>query len=151
MTARTVRHLGTTVGICLAAASAAAHHSHPIFYDACRTVTITGRVLSAEWKDPHTLVVVRTDDGAAYTVDWNSLSGLTHNGILAAARAALVPEARVTVTGHPIRSSAEIRTFSPEYRYEVNPRTIDPTLIRRVDAGWNWSRAVQNSPDCKNK
>lgn len=40
----------------------------------------------------------------------------------------------------PIRSSTEIRTHFPDYTHEVNPNTVDPTLLRRVDDNWSWAR-----------
>jgi hypothetical protein len=56
-----------------AASTALAHHSHPIFYDQCKKVTIEGRVESAQWKNPHVLIVLRKDDGTTYTAEWTSL------------------------------------------------------------------------------
>jgi hypothetical protein len=47
---------------------------------------------------------------------------------------------RIAVTGQPIRSSAQIREYLPDYTHEVNPNTVDPTLIRRVDDSWSWAR-----------
>jgi hypothetical protein len=142
-----VIHLATACYLC-AASSAFAHHSHPYFYDQCKRVAVEGRVESVQWKDPHTLIVVRLDDGAAYTVDWNSLSSMTTRGMLGPAQAALVPGARIAVTGAPIRSAAEIRTFFPEFKYEVSPNVIDPTLIRRVGDSWSWSRTpADRMPD----
>src|SRR6266496_3608821 len=97
--------------ICLAtvASSASAHHSHPYFYDQCESITIEGRVESVVFKDPHTVIVLRLDDGTAYTVDWAGLRGLTRDGILDSAKEALVFDARVVVTGNPIRDVAQIR------------------------------------------
>lgn len=126
---------------CLCAVSATdAHHSHPYFYDWCKSITIEGRVDSVQWRDPHTLIVLTRDDGSAYTVDWNPASRLTARGDLGPAKAALETGARITVTGNPIRSLEEIRTFFPDYKYEVNPNTIDPALIRRADDSWSWTR-----------
>jgi hypothetical protein len=152
MKLRAVIHLATALGICTAASSAHAHHSHPYFYDACKSVAIEGRVDSVQWKDPHTVIVLRLDDGTAYTVDWNALSALTNNGIAGPAKAALVFGARIAVTGNPIRSTAQIREHFPDFKNDVNPRTVDPTLIRRVGDSWNWARRpAQNPPDCKEK
>jgi hypothetical protein len=129
------------MALCLYAVPAAhAHHSHPNFYDQCRTITIEGRVDSVRWMDPHTLVVLRLDDGTAHTVDWNPLSRLTNTGAVGPAKAALVSGARIRVAGNPIRTSAEIRKFFPDYTYEVTPNTVDPALIRRVDDSWTWTR-----------
>ena len=53
--------------------SAFAHHSHPLTYSWCKSVTVEGRVESVEYKNPHSILVVSHDDGTAYTVDWSSL------------------------------------------------------------------------------
>ena len=71
--------LATAICVATAASTALAHHSHPFFYDVCKTVTIEGRVERVEFKDPHTLVFLKLDDGTAYTVDWAGLRGLTRN------------------------------------------------------------------------
>jgi hypothetical protein len=122
-----------------------AHHSHPLFYDWCKSVTVEGRVESVEYKNPHSIMVVRQDDGTAYTVDWNSLDGLTRNRVLESAKAALTFGARVSVTGAPIRTTAEIRGFFPDLKGEVSPRTIDPWVIRRVGDPFSW--ALPQLPD----
>jgi hypothetical protein len=129
-----------------------AHHSHPYTYDWCKTVTVEGRVESVDWKDPHTLVFVRPDDGGAiYIVDWVSLGGLTNKRLIAQAQAALVPGARIAVTAAPIRSLAEIRAKFPDYNYEVNPRTLDPRTIGVGDS-FNWSLPPgTNAVDCTGK
>ena len=123
-----------------AVSSAGAHHSHPYFYDQCRTVTIEGRVESVRWVDPHISIVVRLDDGTAHTIDWIGLRSLANRGNIAPAEAALAAGARIAVAGSPIRSSAEIRKYFPDYTHEVNPNTIDPTLIRLLDGSWTWAR-----------
>jgi hypothetical protein len=146
-----VIHLATAVWTC-AASSAYAHHSHPYFYDQCKSVTIEGRVESVQWKDPHSIIVLRLDDGMAYTVDWNALSALTRDGVIGPATTAVVQGSRITVTGNPIRSSAQIREHFPDFTYEVNPNTVDPMLIRRVDDSWSWAaRRGQGLPDCGRK
>ena len=137
---------------CMAASAAYAHHSHPYFYDQCKTATIEGRVERVEWKNPHTWIVVGMDDGTTYTVDWNSLSALTRDGVLGSAQQALVSGARVAVTGNPIRDAAQIREHFPDFKSDVNPRTVDPISIRRVDNSFNWARRPSaNPPDCSRK
>ena len=134
------------------ASSASAHHSHPYFYDQCKSITIEGRVESVQWKDPHTLIVVRLDEGTAYTVDWTGLSGLTNNKTIGPAKEALVYGARVAVTGNPIRTTAEIRQHFPDFTSDVNPRTIDPRLIRRVGDSFSWALPPSpNPPNCNGK
>jgi hypothetical protein len=101
--------LTTAVCLCTAASSAYAHHSHPYFYDECNSITIEGRVERVEFKDPHTRIVLRLDDGTAYTVDWAPLSRLTNDRIIGPAKEALVFGARVVVTGNRLRDAAPDR------------------------------------------
>ena len=144
--------LATTICIGAAGSSALAHHSHPFFYDACKMVTVEGRVDSVQFKDPHTLIVLKTDEGTAYTVDWNSLSALERDGVLGPAKAALVFGARIVVTGARIRTTAEIREHFPDFTSVVNPNTLAPTLIRRMGDSFSWAmRPPQNPPDCTRK
>jgi len=128
------------------APSAYAHHSHPYFYDECQSVTIEGRIERVEFKDPHTRVVLRLADGAAYTVDWAGLRGLTRDGIIGPAKAALVFGARVVVAGNRIRSAAQIREHFPDFTSEVNPNTIDPSSIRRADDSFRWAMPARTNP-----
>jgi len=141
--------LATAIYIAAPTSSALAHHSHPYFYDVCKTVTVEGLVDRVEFKDPHTLIFLKTDEGTAYTVDWAGLRGLTNNNWLGPAKDSLVFGARIAVTGARIRSTAEIREHFPEFTSVVNPNTLDPALIRRVDNSWSW--ALPNPPVCKGK
>jgi hypothetical protein len=61
------RGVGTlAAALYLATASPAfAHHSHPLTYDWCKSITVEGRVESVEYKNPHSIIVVRQDDGTA--------------------------------------------------------------------------------------
>jgi len=144
--------LAVIVYVATLASSVYAHHSHPYFYDECKSITIEGRVERVEFKDPHTWIVLRLDDGTAYTVDWAPLSQLTNERIIGPAKEALVFGARVSVTGNRIRSAAQIREHFPEFPSEVNPRTLDPKSIRRVDDRFNWAqRPGVSPPDCGRK
>ena len=134
--------------------SAYAHHSHPYFYDECKrkSVTIEGRVERVEFKDPHTWIVLRLDDGTAYAVDWAPLSRLTNERIIGPAKAALVFGSRVVVTGNPIRTTAQIREHFPDFTSVVNPNTVDPRSIRSVGASFSWALAPSpNPPNCDGK
>ena len=142
--------LATALFIATATSSALAHHNHVAYYDQCRSVTIEGRVESAQFTDPHVTIVLRLDDGTAYTVDWMTPNNLSRNLILEPARKALAPGARVSVAGTPIRTAAEIRGYLPDFTREVDPRTIDARLIRVADS-FNWSRPPQNPELCKDK
>ena len=131
--------LAVIVYVATLASSAYAHHSHPYFYDECKSITIEGRVERVEFKDPHTWIVLRLDDGTAYTVDWAGLSQLTNTRIIGPAKEALVFGARVAVTGNRIRPLAQIREHFPDFTSEVNPNTVDPISI---GAGGSFSWAL---------
>jgi hypothetical protein len=118
-------------------ASAYAHHSH--FYDECKSVAIEGRVERIDFKNPHNLIVLRLDDGTAYTVDWLSVSRLTSGGIMGAAKAAVVSGARVAVTGYLIRDATELRKVAPNFKGAVNPNTVEARSLRRVDDSFTWA------------
>ena len=137
--------LAVTIYIAIASA-AYAHHSHPYFYDQCKSITIEGRVERVEFKDPHTWIFLRLDNGTAYTVDWAPLSRLTKDSTIGPAKEALVSGARVVVTGNPIRTTAQIREHFPDFTRVVNPNTVDPRSIRRVDGSFNWALSPSPSP-----
>ena len=140
--------LAATICLATAASSASAHHSHPYFYDQCKSVTIEGRVESVQFKDPHTIIMLRLDDGTAYTVDWAGLRGLTNNGILGPAKEALVFGARIVVTGNPIRDVTQIREHFSDIK-SVNPSTVDPRSIRGVGDDFSWALSPSpNPPNC---
>jgi hypothetical protein len=137
--------LATAICICTAS-SAQAHHSHPLFYDQCKKVTIEGRVESAEWKNPHVLIVFKMDDGTTYTAEWTSLQELTNSSVTGPAQAALVAGARVVVIGNPLRDPAQIHASFPTMKDISNTNIVDVIQIRRLDDTWSWSRT---SPECK--
>jgi hypothetical protein len=144
----------TAAFLCAAtlAPSAYAHHSHPYFYDECKSVTIEGRVEKVEFKDPHTSIVLRLDDGAAYTIDWAPLSRLTSQGVIGPAKESLVTGARIVVTGNRIRTAAQIREHFPDFTSDVNPNTLDPAAIRSVGGSFSWALPARtNPPNCAGK
>ena len=140
--------LATAVSLCTAEPFVYAHHSHPYFYDECRSLTIEGRVERVEFKAPHSVIVLRADDGTAYTVDWAPLWRLTTDRIIGPAKQALVFGARVVLTGNRIRPAAQIQQHFPNFSSDVNPNTVDPTSIR---AGDSFSWALEAPPQCAGK
>ena len=142
---RNLIHLAAAISIFTASAEYA-HHSHPLFYDQCKKVTIEGRVESAQWKNPHVLIVLKMDDGTTYTAEWASLQGLTNSGVAGSAQAALMAGARVVVTGNPLRDPAQIRASFPGIKDISNTKIVDVIQIRRMDDSWSWA---QTPPPCK--
>jgi hypothetical protein len=143
--------LAAALYLAMTASSALAHHSHLYFYDQCESVTIEGRVDSVQFTDPHAKIVIRLDDGTTYTIDWMTPNNLRRNLILDPAKKALAPGARVSVMGAPIRTASEIRGYLPDFTRQVNPSTIDATLIRLVDDSFSWARPPQNPELCKDR
>ena len=142
--------LAAAIGLCTAAFPAHAHHSHPIFYDQCKTVTVEGRIERVEWKNPHIQIYLTLDDGTGYRVEWTSLQGLTNNGIAGPSQEALRFGARVVATGNPPREGAYVRSKFPSLEdYTPDPKSIDPLLIRRADDTWSWK--VRDPADCAQK
>ena len=139
-------HLATAICICTAS-TAHAHHSHPLFYDQCKKVTIEGQVESAQWKNPHVLIVLKMDDGTTYTAELTSLQGLTNSGVAGSAQAALMAGARVVVTGNPLRDPAQIRASFPTIKDISNTKVVDVIQIRRMDDSWSWDRT--SPAECK--
>ena len=147
-----MKQLTLAVALCIvtAASSAYAHHSHPLTYDWCKTLTIEGKVERVEYKDPHSHIFLRLDNGTLLTVDWAPFSALNNGGRLDPAQQALVFGARIAVTGAPIRTLAEIRQHFPDYSTEPNPNTIDPASMRRVDDSWSWNVNSQGLQPAEN-
>ena len=139
-------YLATAICICTAS-SAHAHHSHGLFYDQCKKVTIEGRVESTQWKNPHVLIVLKVDDGTTYTAELTSLQILTTMGVAGPAQAALMPGARIVVTGNPLRDAAQIRAGFPDYKEPSNTNILDVIQIRRMDDSWSW--AQRTPQECK--
>jgi hypothetical protein len=142
--------LAAAIGLCAAALPAHAHHSHPIFYDQCKTVTVEGRVERVEWKNPHIQIYVTQDDGTTYRVEWTSLRVLTDMGIAGPAQEALRFGARVVAMGNPPRDGEYVRGKFPELKdYKPDPKSIDLMMIRRADNAWSWK--VRDPADCAPK
>jgi hypothetical protein len=139
--------LATVAGICAGAASAYAHHSHGLFYDVCTSVTVEGKVESIQWKNPHTLIDLKTNDGMAYRAEWESLQGLVNHGVAGAAQEALKVGDRVVVTGNPMRDRAQILASFPDLKFtEPAMKTVDLAQIRRTSDSWSWTRAPEPTP-----
>ena len=142
--------VAAAIYIVAAASSAYAHHSHPLVYDWCKTLTIEGNVEKVEYNEPHSHIFLRLDNRTLWTVDWAPSGGLRRNGLLDPAQTALVFGARIAVTGAPMRTLTEIRQHFPDYNTEPHPNTIDPASMRRVDDSWSWNVNSQGLQPAEN-
>lgn len=119
-----------TLVLVSAAGVAQAHHSFTATYFEDRTVTIEGKVLQFQFRNPHSFVHVQAPDENGemqrWAVEWGGSSQLSNQGL---ASATLRPGDVVEITGNPGRDPADHRV---RMRY----------LLRPAD-GFDWG----NDPD----
>jgi hypothetical protein len=124
---------------------ASAHHSHPSFYDSCTTLTIEGEVDGVQWKNPHVLIDLTTNDGKPYRAEWTSAGILDRTSVQP-------PNAgdHVVVRGNPMRDVASIRAKFPSLTLTTPTKpVVDLIEIRRASDGWRWARTEPRSQDCR--
>ena len=125
------------------------------FYDICTSVTVEGTIESVQWKNPHILIDLKANDGAAYRAEWTSLQVLTNMGVAGPAQEVLKVGDRVVVTGNPMRDRAQILARFPDLKFSEPPparKVVDLAQIRRVSDSWNWTRGpVTIPPSCSQK
>jgi hypothetical protein len=59
------------IGLLVAGAPVAAHHSFAAEYDASKPVTIKGTVTRVEWTNPHARFYVDVKEGSGSVTNWN--------------------------------------------------------------------------------
>ena len=88
----------------LAAGPASAHHSFAVFFDATKDISITGKVTSFRFTNPHGLVVLDVTDAQGRVREWraetNSPAVLVRRGWT---RDSIKPGDTVTIEGWPSR------------------------------------------------
>jgi len=144
-----VTFLATAICLWTTPMVGSAHHAHLTFYDWCgKPLTIEGRITRVEWKNPHSVFDVETNDGTTYHVEWTSaqIVARMYNGSLPAA---VTVGARVAVVAHPMRDDAAIRASYSEWTGNAVPNTVDPASIRRVDDTFSWD--VASPPNCSGR
>ena len=92
------------------APAAESHHSFAAVYDAEKTVTIEGKIVQFQYRNPHSVLHVLVPDASGtemrYAIEWQGATQLGAAGISAQTIHAGDP---VTLTGHPGRIEAEHR------------------------------------------
>ena len=104
-----------------AGSSLSAHHSYSA-YETDRLVEVNGVIDVFEWRAPHSLLKVRSDDDQLYIFEWQAPSSLQRRGI---AEDTLKSGDRIVVTGNPHRE------------FERN-RILNFKSVRRLADGWKW-------------
>ena len=69
------------VGLFLAAASLAAHHSNAAMYDADKRIVLKGEVTRVQWTNPHAYLYLDVKDASGKVVNW-ALEGFPPNTLL---------------------------------------------------------------------
>ena len=64
-----------SLGLLLASAPLAAHHSFAAEYDETKPVTVTGTVSKVEWKNPHIWFYVEAKDAGGKVTTWGFSGG----------------------------------------------------------------------------
>jgi hypothetical protein len=108
---------GAFTATLLLAAAAHAHHSFAAVYDADTEVTIAGKVVQFQYRNPHSVLHVLAPDASGaekrYAIEWQGATQLGAAGISAQTVHAGDP---VVVTGHPGRIAAENRILMLEIK-----------------------------------
>lgn|SRR5690606_5781089 len=101
----------------LGAVQAFAHHSFAAVYDAGKEITIEGKVVQFQYRNPHSVLHVLATDSAGvekrYAIEWQGATQLGAAGISAQT---VHPGDPVVVTGHPGRVAAENRILMTEIK-----------------------------------
>jgi hypothetical protein len=108
-----------------AASSSAAHH--PPRFERCQRFTFTGQLEQIEWKNPHVLLTVRTEDGSARQAGWLNVHQLKRAGIRA----------------DTLRIGDRLHIEGGTRPKDASQEPILLSTIRRLDDGWEWSQPLQ--------
>jgi len=114
----------TLAAVCLAAATASAHHNYAVF-DREHPVSIEGDIERVVFGNPHVILAIRAGD-TTYSVEWGNLQQMTRWSIT---KDTLAAGDHVIVTGAVPRDRADHRLSLV-------------TAIRRPADGWNWGRTI---------
>ncbi len=101
----------------LAAVPALSHHSFAAVYDSDQEVTIEGKVVQFQYRNPHSVLHVLAKDSSGtekrYAIEWQGATQLGATGISAQT---VHPGDPVIVTGYPGRVAAENRILMVEIK-----------------------------------
>jgi hypothetical protein len=101
----TRRALAAAIALgCLVPGAAAAHHSFAVYFDASKSVTITGKVTAFRFTNPHGTVVIDVTDAQGHVKEWRAETNapvvLTRRGWT---RTSIRPGDEITIEGWPSR------------------------------------------------
>ncbi len=91
-------------GLCAAAPAAQAHHSFAVYFDASKSVTVTGKVTAFRFTNPHGVIALDVTDSAGKVTEWRAETNapvvLQRRGWT---RESVRPGETITVQGWPSR------------------------------------------------
>jgi Family of unknown function (DUF6152) len=113
------------IGVMLLSTAAQAHHSFAAVYDGKREITIEGKMVGFQYRNPHSYVQVEAPDENGvmqrWSVEWGGTAALREQGV---ERDSFKVGDDVIITGLPSRTPGE-------YRIRMN------TMVRPAD-GKSW-------------
>lgn len=113
-----------TAGFLASAAAAYAHHSFAATYDEAKSITIKGRMVQFQFRNPHSFVAVEVTTGTEtirWSVEWAGTTQLNNTGVQ---NDTLKYGDMVEITGNPGREPDDHR---------VRMRTV-----KRIDGTFTW-------------
>ena len=116
--------IAIAVAAAVSSTSLSAHHSYSA-YELDRLVEVDGVLDEFDWRAPHSLLKVISDEGQMYIFEWQAPLGLQRRGIQ---QDTLKKGERVHVTGNPHRDFAQ-------------NRILNFKSVQRMSDGWkfpNW-------------
>jgi hypothetical protein len=115
--------LGVMLAVAMAtgAGPATAHHSQ-VMYDGAKRISLTGRVKSYRWVNPHVQFTLEVTDAEGRSIDWEiEGSSVTQLRARGWARNSLAAGDLLTVIVHPLRSGAPGGTMTSATRADGSP------------------------------
>ncbi len=100
-----------------------AHHSFTATYFEDKTVTLEGKMVQFQFRNPHSFVQLLDDKGIRWSVEWGGAGQLGGQGVT---RETLKPGDYVVITGNPGRTEADHR--------------IRMLSVRRPSDGFGWGQ-----------
>ncbi len=98
--------LVAVVGVLVAVVTAHAHHSHAVTYDMNKTISVEGKIVQFQFRNPHSFLQIRDNAGVRWAVEWGSSAQLRGQGVTRETwRAGDV----ITITGNPGRNPSDHR------------------------------------------
>jgi hypothetical protein len=64
--------LAAAAGLCSGASTALAHHSFAVYFDASKSVTITGKVTAFRFTNPHGTIALEVADAQGRVSEWRA-------------------------------------------------------------------------------